>query len=419
MRIEGIAADVVGQVSGWEDRAPLGGVRLETSLLAGRSVRMLGSGIARGGTREDLSMHRLRWSSAHEVATPQTVIDAVERIGLTGRGGGHFPVSRKWRSARDAGPGGTVVVNAAEGEPASAKDAVLWQCQPHLVLDGAVAIAEVIGAHNIVIWVHESALATIFSIEQALDERATQRGDMRDVRILLAPDAYVSGESSAVISGVRGGAVAPIQVTDPARPWGEGPAVLVHNTETVARVGALALAGVAGYPHTSLITIARPKGGTTAYDREVFEFSASESVADALFLAGVTDAEAALFGGFAGTWLTCGEFESILLDPIHVSHRGLSLGAGIIIPVRDHEQLLAQTAAIAKAMAGESAGQCGPCIFGLPALARSVKRKRFDETAELAGLIEGRGGCRMPDGVVRMVRSALTVIDRMPRGVAR
>ena len=415
MRTTAVAVDEIARVSGVGSSSPREWDRVVPRMLSEQGIRMLASGIAVGETREDLSAHRLRWSRYAPAMTRLDLAEAVGQVGVTGRGGGHFPVARKWQSARAAGPGGTVVVNAAEGEPASAKDAVLWQCRPHLVLDGAVAIADVIGARDIIIWVHESATATMLSIEQALAERALQGVDSPPVRILCAPDAYVSGEASAVIAGVRGGAVAPIHVTDPARPWGEGPAILVHNTETVARVGALAVTGVEEYPHTSLITVARPHDRGGMYDRVVYELPSTCSVADALRRAGIHDAHAVLLGGFAGTWLPSEAFESVPLDPIQTSRLGVSLGAGIIIPVRDHAQVLSETTAIATALAGESAGQCGPCIFGLPALARSLKRTRFDETAELAALIEGRGGCRMPDGVVRMVRSALTLIDRPSR----
>jgi NADH:ubiquinone oxidoreductase subunit F (NADH-binding) len=72
---------------------------------------------------------------------------------------------------------------------------------------------------------------------------------------------------------------------------------------------------------------------------------------------------------------------------------------------------------MARYMAGESAGQCGPCVFGLPALAADLERlargtadpdilRRIELRADT---VNGRGACRHPDGVVRMVRSALSV----------
>ena len=49
-----------------------------------------------------------------------------------------------------------MVANGTEGEPASAKDKVLLARSPHLVLDGAVLAAEMVGASEAVIVVHHA-----------------------------------------------------------------------------------------------------------------------------------------------------------------------------------------------------------------------------------------------------------------------
>jgi NADH:ubiquinone oxidoreductase subunit F (NADH-binding) len=73
------------------------------------------------------------------------LIEEVERSGLTGRGGAAFPTARKL-AAVAAGRDPVVVANGTEGEPASAKDKILLARSPHLVLDGAVLAAELVGA---------------------------------------------------------------------------------------------------------------------------------------------------------------------------------------------------------------------------------------------------------------------------------
>jgi len=78
---------------------------------------------------------------------------------------------------------------------------------------------------------------------------------------------------------------------------------------------------------------------------------------------------------------------------------------------------IAETARVARHMAGESAGQCGPCVFGLPAVADDLERLATGsaDPSLVARLqmrvasVDGRGACRHPDGVARMVRSALSV----------
>jgi NADH:ubiquinone oxidoreductase subunit F (NADH-binding) len=68
-------------------------------------------------------------------------------------------------------------------------------------------------------------------------------------------------------------------------------------------------------------------------------------------------------------------------------------------------------------MAGESAGQCGPCVHGLGAIAAALRSVQagtaagevFGLLARWGGQVDGRGACGHPDGVVRFLRSALDV----------
>jgi NADH:ubiquinone oxidoreductase subunit F (NADH-binding) len=65
-------------------------------------------------------------------------------------------------------------------------------------------------------------------------------------------------------------------------------------------------------------------------------------------------------------------------------------------------------------MAGESAGQCGPCVHGLGSLAAVLDRFATARTVPGDGerlvrwteMVRGRGACAHPDGVARMLASA-------------
>lgn len=366
-----------------------------------------GCAVPLGAGAEDLALHRqLR---GVPVLTGAAFADALSGSELTGRGGAHVPAAWKLTAAREAGPGGTVVINGAEGELGSAKDQALLQTRPHLVLEGALAVAEAIRAREIVIWVHESAQATRARMADAVRERKDEL-DVH-VRMLLAPEGYVGGEASSVISAVRGGPALPQFSRDRVRPWGEGPAVLVHNAETHARLGLLALGG--NPVATSLVTVAESSAPLDFTRRTVIESTADMTFADVLAVAGAPDPEAVLLGGMGGTWVPWSDLAGMTVDPWELRAQGLSLGAGILHLLPKGRDGLVESVAVLDWLAEQSARQCGPCVFGLPALADAVRRsargRGGDEAKRISDLISGRGACRHPDGAVRMAMSAQEV----------
>lgn len=385
-----------------------------TSLLTDDAVTVLPTGEAVGGSRDDAAAHLTRWGDRPASLPAATLHAWVREVGLTGRGGAHFPSAVKWDSALASGPGGVVVVNAAEGEPAAGKDTALLQLRPHLVLDGAMHVAEVIGAREVVLWVHHGA-AALAGARRALAERRAADLDDRPVRVLAAPPTYVSGEASAVINAVLTGSARPTTVTDPARPWGTGAPVLVHNAETLARVAALARTGPESVVAGSLVTVSTTGAPGEVRERRVVELRPHETLSDAVLRSGVPWPAAALLGGYGGSWHRWADIAALTADPAALRARGLSLGAGVLLLVDDAADVMAEATSIAGWMARESAGQCGPCVFGLPSLAESMRRGRRAEVRATLPLLEGRGACRHPDGVVRMVRTALDLSTESPR----
>ena len=94
-----------------------------------------------------------------------------------------------------------------------------------------------------------------------------------------------------------------------------------------------------------------------------------------------------------------------------------ALGAGILIVLPESSCGLAETARVVRYLSEETAGQCGPCVNGLHAIATALEQvaRGNHDRSTLAQLdrwctqVDGRGACRYPDGAVRFVRSALDV----------
>jgi NADH:ubiquinone oxidoreductase subunit F (NADH-binding) len=372
-----------------------------------------------GTGSHDLAAHRARFGARRsQLGAEEALVDALESVGLTGRGGGHFPTAVKWRSLRHPGPRATVVVNGAEGEPGSAKDAVLLQTRPHLVLDGLVAAIEAIGGADGVVWLHAGADATARSVSRALAERAAAGEKDPPIRVLLAPDRYLSGESTAIIRTLEDGPTLPRYVHNPARPWSEGHRpVLVNNTETMARVGVIAQLGPDAYVATSLLTVINDSHRIVA---EVGPSTTFGDVVESLWSSpdGLAPA-AALLGGYGGSWVRWDDLRDLPVEIGALRKVGLSVGAGLVAPLPSTACGLEETARLVRYLSSQSARQCGPCVFGLVAVVElcdqltvgklsSSGRRRLDR---FMGEISGRGACRHPDGAIRMVTSALSVFS--------
>jgi len=350
------------------------------------------------------------------------LIAEVGRAGLTGRGGAAFPTARKLAAvaAAAAATGRTpaVIANGTEGEPASAKDKVLLAQAPHLVLDGAVLAAQLTGARQATVVAH-GAVRDI--VDGAVAERRRIRYDPVPVRVLTAAGRFVAGEASALVNWAGHRAAVPTAVPPRVSERGlDGRPTLVQNVETLAHLALIARRGAAWFcslgtpaePGSMLVTVigaVRQPG--------VREIGIGTPVGDVLALAGGPAAPltALLVGGYSGTWVVPALVATAPFSVAGLRGAGASPGAGLVAALPAGACGLAETARLARYLAAESAGQCGPCLFGLGSIATELAElaagRRFDLSRLRRWLaqVDGRGGCHHPDGAVRMIRSALDV----------
>ena len=146
--------------------------------------------------------------------TPEQVLDEVKRANIRGRGGAGFPAAVKWQTTRSS-PSDVkyVIVNCDEGDPGAYMDRSLTEGNPHSVLEGLTIGAYAIGAHKGFIYVRqEYPLATentIRAIEKAeeygfLGKNIMNSGFDFTVEVERGAGAFVSGESSALMSAIEG-----------------------------------------------------------------------------------------------------------------------------------------------------------------------------------------------------------------------
>ena len=149
----------------------------------------------------------------------------------------------------------------------------------------------------------------------------------------------------------------------------------------------------------------------------VLEIAIGTPVGQVLGLAGGPSAplQALLLGGYSGSWVNAADAAGRPFSSAGLADLGAGTGAGLIAALPADACGIAETARVVRYLAAESAGQCGPCLFGLAAIAAELDRIAEGRITDLGllrrwlGQVDRRGGCAHPDGAVRLVRSALRV----------
>ena len=387
-----------------------------------QSLDRLLAGPPLDGAAETLAAHVARVGGLPDFADPRDLIDELDATGLLGRGGAGFPVGRKWRALAGRKVGrAVVVVNGAEGEPASYKDRVLMAHRPHLVLDGAILAAEAIGADEIVVYVGMEHEAAIQAMGRALEVRT---GEVRQrLRLVKAPLSYVAGEATAAVNAINTGDARPTTTPPRVSERGVGGApTLVQNVESLAYAALIARFGEAWYRSagrfgsrgTALVTVT----GATAHPG-VREIELGTTIGEVAAGGGAHPAgvQAVVLGGYFGTWASVSDAWDLPLDPVVMGTRGLTFGCGIVGLLPTGVCGVAATAEIMAFLAAESAGQCGPCVHGLKAIGDATRRvadgrAHRDDIGHIerwTSLVRGRGACHHPDGAAQLMTSALNV----------
>ena len=381
--------------------------------------------LPRRAVPEDLDAH-LSGLGPRPVLESSAMIAALDQSGLRGRGGADFPTGVKWRAVIEHthGDGEAVVVaNAAECEPASFKDRFLIAYRPHLVLDGLEHAAEAVGARRAVIYTTRSHSDIEAALRVAIRERRRRNDTERFIDVQIGPNRYVAGEETALVARVSGHLAKPKVV--PPRPFQSGVdrlPTLVQNVETLAHAALVARFGAAWFrsvgtkrsPGTALLTVSgavRTPG--------VLEAACDTTVEAIVDRAGGVEAEpaAVLLGGYFGRWVAADRIWNKTIDADSLRSVGASLGTGVLVVAPATTCGITETDRVLSFLARQTAGQCGPCHVGLPAIAATFHKvatgrarpAALDLLPRWSNDVRGRGACRHPDGAMLFLASAMEV----------
>ena len=349
------------------------------------------------------------------------LIEQIARSGLRGRGGAGFSTATKLRAVAASRKRAVVVVNAAEGEPASLKDRTLMHALPHLVLDGAQLAAQAVGADELTVCVCTSARASLDTTAQAIAERHGLPGEVARTHLAAVPGHYVVGQESALVNHLGGGPAIP--TFTPPMVFQQGVRrrpTLVANAETLAHVALIARhgpdwfreLGTPSQPGSALVTLS----GAVAHPG-VYEIEYGASLRSLIDAAGGTLSEprTLLVGGYGGSWIDGRLLRGVALSDEHLAPHAASFGAGVLFLLSADACPVAETVRVSRWLAMQSAGQCGPCVHGLDSIASSLQEiaagtaqaNAPQRIARLAALVRRRGACGHPDGTARFVMSAI------------
>jgi NADH:ubiquinone oxidoreductase subunit F (NADH-binding)/(2Fe-2S) ferredoxin/Pyruvate/2-oxoacid:ferredoxin oxidoreductase delta subunit len=315
--------------------------------------------------------------------TPVQVLEEVKKSNLRGRGGGGFPTGLKWETTRNA-PGEMkyVIVNADEGDPGAYMDRSLLEGNPHSVLEGLVIGAYAIGCSEGFIYVRQEYPLAVSNLNVALKQAGEYgllghnilgSGFSFDVKVHRGAGAFVSGESSALMTAIEGevGEPRPKYVRTAVKGVWDRPSNL-NNVETWATVpliinkGADWFQGIGtgGSKGTKIFSLVGKVNNTG-----LVEVPMGMTLRQIIFdigggIRGGKKFKAVQTGGPSGGVIP-EEYIDLPIDFDELSKVGSMMGSGGMI-VMDEDTCMVDTARyFLNFLADESCGKCVPCREGI------------------------------------------------------
>ena len=356
----------------------------------------------------------------------EEVIKTLEAAGLAGRGGAGFPAHIKWTAVRAAvGAPKYLVVNADEGEPATFKDRVILEHDPHLLIEGMAIAASAIGACEAFIYLRYEYPEALAVLANAINE-ATAAGLLGNLKIYLrrGAGAYICGEETSLLNSLEG--KRPFPRDKPPLPVHSGlfgKPTLISNVETLAVVPRILELGAEkwkalgrnGKPGTKLYSLSGDVQRPGNYEAP-FGITVRELIHD--YGGGPRPGrtvQAFTMGGLSGGMLPASEID-LALDFDAPKLKGTMLGSGGLVVIDDSRCPVDLVRGAMQFFRDESCGKCFPCRVGsqriverLDLLAtKGLDDIRFNELPEIAELMTRMSACGLgvaaPSALVHLLK---------------
>ena len=317
---------------------------------------------------------------------PEEIIEEIKRSGLRGRGGGGFPTGIKWETTRKApGEPKYVLVNCDEGDPGAFMDRALMEGNPHLILEGLIIGAYAIGASQGYIYVREEYPLAVENITLAI-QQAQEHGLLGEdimgsgftfhVKVHRGAGAFVSGESTALMSAIEGRVGEPRlkYIHTAVKGLWDKPSCL-NNVETWANVPYIILKGADWFrsigtpnsPGTKIFSLVGKVNNTG-----LVEVPMGITLRDIIFkigggIRGGKKFKAVQTGGPSGGFIP-EQYLDLPVDFDELTKVGSMMGSGGMI-VMDEDTCMVDVARFfINFLLEESCGKCIPCREGLRVL---------------------------------------------------
>jgi NADH:ubiquinone oxidoreductase subunit F (NADH-binding)/NADH:ubiquinone oxidoreductase subunit E len=393
-----------------------------------------------------------RYGGVRDVAATAGAADRVlaelRAAGLRGMGGAGFPTATKWTAVRGAAAAGGekfVVCNADESEPGTFKDREILARLPHLVWEGMLLGAVVVGAARAILYIrHEYELERAAMAAELPRAAAVGRALGVELEIFVSPGGYIMGEETALLEALEDRRGEPRNKPPfPGVAGLFGLPTLINNVETLAIAAAIVARGFRGpgpRPDAGVLPPGaawwRAQGVRGCHGLKfvsisgdvarpgVYELATGTTIAELIALAGgCTGTLAAVLPGGASSAFLPADAADTPLDFEALRRAGSTLGSGAVVVVAEGRDLLGLGLSLTRFFRNESCGKCVPCRVGSQKAAELLEQ-----------VLAGRAPAHVPELLRALDRTmaqtsicglgqvaltpAISLIDRFPAALA-